>query len=348
MQKVKILFLCAASGIISIWGLYAYSKKVNNTPNGFIRLLPPHIATPHQILNVGANSWYIAGDDNEHFFLGNVTAPGYIMQVGSALKDTNINMLSISPVGQKIYKSAKLYVDAAGTYLFDGIGRQMFYDTLKRKHLEQRLMNAYFTSAVPVSKGTLILRAVDKKLKQHILLKYTADSIALNKNVLQKQVDGIFCTDGILQYDRVNAAIVYLYYYRNQFVRLDTNLNVLSIGKTIDTVSHVKLSVGSIASQQEVTMSAPPVVVNKASCISNGLLYVYSALKANNEDEQMFSESSDIDVYNVKSGKYLYSFFIHDIDHKKIRDFRVMGKWLLALNGNYISVHELRLPANMQ
>jgi hypothetical protein len=57
-------------------------------------------------------------------------------------------------------------------------------------------------------------------------------------------------------------------------------------------------------------LAEPPPIVNKKSTVSEKYLFINSGLKANNEEKELFSEYSVIDVYSVEDGKYQFSFYL--------------------------------------
>src|SRR5262249_2111967 len=159
---------------------------------------------------------------------------------------------------------------------------------------------------------------------------------------------GIFCTDGSLLAQADSNRLIYVYNYRNQWICLDTNLNIRYKARTIDTNSRVKFTVGSIPSQHAITMSSPPTFVNQQSCISGNSLFIHSALQADNDESDVYSISSPIDVYSLVDGKYLLSFYLPDYRKHKIRDFRVSGNTLVALYDHYVYTYTLLFPQKLQ
>ena len=144
-----------------------------------------------------------------------------------------------------------------------------------------------------------------------------------------------------MNFDHVTSQIIYVYNYRNQFLCLDTNLNLLYRSKTIDTVSQANIKVSGISSDNVITMSKPPLIVNKSSFVSNNFLFINSQLMADNDIVNFFKSSSTIDVYSMILKKYLYSFYLRDYDGLKIKDFIVSEKQLIATSGNNILVYKL-------
>ncbi|WP_431244488.1 hypothetical protein ACQ9BO_09335 [Flavobacterium sp. P21] len=82
----------------------------------------------------------------------------------------------------------------------------------------------------------------------------------------QKQLDGVFDTDGRLLYDETTQKIVYVYFYRNQFIAAGKDAELISRSRTIDTTSHARLKVSYVKNSTERKMSAPPYIVNAGAC----------------------------------------------------------------------------------
>jgi hypothetical protein len=191
------------------------------------------------------------------------------------------------------------------------------FDSLYHDHPE-------ITAVQHISSNSAILRKIDINKRENVLLK----SRGGQRYVLKKQIDGLLCTDGYLQYSKQHYQLVYTYRYRNQFICLDTNLNVVRISKTIDTTSVAKISVAETGGK--ITMSKPPLVVNKGTCVDGKYLFVRSNLAAKNESPAEFKNRSVIDVYNILDGSYRFSFYIENHDSKRLQNFKVNGTVLVA------------------
>ncbi len=146
---------------------------------------------------------------------------------------------------------------------------------------------------------------------------------------LKKQVDGLLCTDGHLLYSPDLKEIIYIFRYRNQFICLDTNLHVVRTGKTIDTTSVAKISVAEL--DGKITMSKPPLMVNRSACVDGKYLFTYSNLMAKNESTDTFKKVSAVDVYNLVDGSYRFSLYVDTYNGKKMRQFKVRNSVLVAL-----------------
>lgn len=329
--------------IAVVWLLYLASDKINHRPNGFIRLIPPHMATPEKILDIQYNSYYIAGATPTHIYLGNAVAPTYVLKTDYALSDTAHMRLQLAREAD-LSGPATVVIDSPHVYVTEGTQGAILHASVENPVLH-RLPEGrrQFYNARPVSPASFILRLYDSAHHQNVLAKRTLDTAFLQPGipVLEKQVDGVFCTDGTLHYDPNTAKLVYVYYYRNQFICLDTNLNIQYKGRTIDTVSHAHIKVASLAAEGRSTLASPSGVVNRLSCIDGKWIYVNSKLMANNEKKTEFDKLSVIDVYSLRDGSYHFSFYLPHLGDSKMRAFRVFNKTLVALYDHYVYTFRL-------
>jgi hypothetical protein len=341
------LLYCLSGSVLGIFCLSVYSDKINHSGNGFIRLAPPHGAIPENIRDLGVNSYYLAGGTDSRFFLGNYTAPQLITAIDLKFADSSVRRLSMTSAGGRFARSLKTRVDSPNIYLFEGVTPTIVHGTIGDSLLSRTPERLYFNLGKPLSPVSRILRIVDGR-HQNILVKQLNDSIILGENVLVKQVDGIFCTEGTLHVQPIRNRLVYVYNYRNQFVVMDTCLRIRYTAHTIDTVSQAKFTVRFVSSTQSLTLSSPPLFVNKESCVSDNYLFIHSGLHADNEEMTLFQTNSAVDVYSLIDGKYLMSFYLPDYKNNKVRDFSVLGNTLIALYGQYVYSFRLNIPAKLQ
>jgi hypothetical protein len=322
------------------------SDLVNHRKNGFIRLIPPHVLTPLNTKDIGFNSFYIVGATTKKIYLGNTMAPSKLLITDFALKDTQIATLTF-PGNPTILQGANLvWVDSPFIYLMEGRVPLLMRGSLSSRVIDQVKPSTYFMQALPVSPSSFVIRTYDRVQRQSVLARTTLDMPTAKEgsHPLERQGDGIFSTDGMLNVDRISGRIIYMYFYRNQLPCFDTALNLLYTGRTIDTVTQAQLSVATLGVDSSTTLSAPPHFVNYFSCIAGNLLFVHSALKANNETESQFEQASAIDVYSISNGRYRFSFYISKYLGKKMKSFRIFGNKLFAIYDHYIVVYLVNFP----
>jgi len=339
-KRIIYLTACLIGSILLMAMMYSFSLYTSNNPNGFVRRLPSHKIIGLVGKDIKYNSWYFAGDQKDSVFLGNLSNPYKLLRVDSGLKDSS--MISLKGFENvQLYKGVSTILDEGKYYLIDGMKPVIMTGSYFDLNLNRQIRVPYFTAAKPLTQGSFVLRYVNTK-NENVLAKLIVGSDSLKStHLLEKQVDGIFCTDGEMVKIPGSSKMIYVYYYRNQFLCVDSNLNLLYKGKTIDTVSHTQIKVAKIVSTGETTISAPPLTVNKKACANSKYLFVQSGLRANNETDYMIKDVSMIDVYAVKDGMYQFSFYLPDFRGNKVRDFKVYGQSLYALYDHYLYKYQL-------
>lgn len=345
MKKNRIisLLICLTISICSVLVLFSMSKNIIYNHNSFIRLFPPHIANESVNFDTKYNSYYIAGVTKNKIYLGNYTSHLRLLILSKDLLDTQHVKIDTREVKGIQVRSIKIKIDSPKFYLTDGTIPIVLTGGItdwKAKIFQYDSM--YFSDYAPIGNKTAVIRALSKKNITRVLGKISVRGKSnFVPSILEKQVDGIFCTDGLLNYNQQREELIYTYFYRNQYIVMDTNLSVIYRGKTIDTISHAKIKVATISSTNSRTMAAPPLMVNKLSRSYGKLLYICSALMAKNESIERFKEVSVIDVYDLEHRNYKYSFYIKNINNHGIRDFEVYENKLIALSDTKIVVYDL-------
>jgi len=339
-KRILILAICFILGVVLVIFLFFDSSFQQQKRNSFIRLLPTHQIVPDNIIVLKAGRWYFSGLNRDSIYLGNLYTPVKLLKVDLAIKDTAECYLRM-PNGTKLTRGYFNMVKNGTVYTLDGSQPTLLSGDLTSSILKPVTKPPYFTQAVHLTGNSFVLRVVQNG--ENRLVRYRADSPGFKSsdNLLHKQVDGVFSTDGNLVAEPKSGRIFYVYYYRNQFICADSNLHLLYHGKTIDTNSIAKLKVASIKSQNQTTLAAPPIEVNKRIAVNENWLFVQSGLIADNEIKESLADVSIIDVYAIKDGKYQFSFYLPDFNKKKLTDFMVHGKNLYALFDHYLYKYKL-------
>jgi hypothetical protein len=201
----------------------------------------------------------------------------------------------------------------------------------------------YFLDYEPLGQKSIAIKSLDTSGKASMLGKIVLDSphFRFKPGLLKKQVDGIFCVDGIMQFDKALNRLVYVYRYRNQYLVLDSSLNLIRRGNTIDTTSVAKIKIGAIEAEGATTMAAPPLVVNGRSSVYGNWLFVNSKLLARNEHPDALNRASVIDVYDITEAKYRFSFYVFRYEKENLKEFRVCGDRFVARFETHLQLFDL-------
>lgn len=335
------LSLLFTSGIALIVALFLLSEDITQHRNNFVRRLPAQFSKEHDI-DLGFNSYYFAGAVNGKVYLGNVTAPLLLTEIDTVLKSKKEMVIKLSSIN---YPFRSLNIQVYSNYFFasDGTVPVMFrgktghWNAAKIPGVNYEFSNPVFMDSVSTAFRT------HKKNLESVLgtSTFTSNQVKINPALLQKQIDGRFDTDGVLNYDHYTNQLVYIYYYRNEYIVVDSLLNLTHRGNTIDTTTKAKIKVAFIKSRNEKKFSAPPLIVNKNAYAYKGLLFVNSALMGKFESEKMWKQASIVDVYDYKNRSYVVSFYIYSIDGARLTDFTVQGNSFYGIVGSHLVSYKM-------
>lgn len=325
--------------------LFLQSEKIVHAQNNFVRRFPPHIYDKTVMLNLKYRDYYFAGATDSILFLGTYSSPLSILAL-----DHNLKVLGNYKVQLDNYKfpfrSTQIRIAAPYFYLADGTVPCIFKGKIsdwKAKTLTNN--GTYFSTFVPVDTTAIVFRGKSSESGENILgtIATGADQykVKTSQKLLQKQIDGIFDTDGMLHHNGKLKSLIYLYYYRNQFIVADQNLNLLRRGNTIDTTSHAKIKISKLPNGDR-KLSAPPNFVNKYSATAGNYLYVNSGLRGRFESAVQWKETAVIDVYDIAKRTYVYSLPVYPVSGEKLHAIYATEKQLFFLIDNAIVAYTLK------
>jgi hypothetical protein len=320
------------------------SDTLIQRPSSFLRAFPPHPAIQETSYDIGFNSYYIAGVSENSLYLGNYTAPLHLLVFNSTLTDSQHVKISIPNIERETFWSVRVKIDSPYFYVADGARPRIYSGGINTWHGNRTPYDsAYFVDFVPINSRSFAIRSLSSESNEYVLGKESIRSphVQLKPGLLEKQIDGQFCVDGMMHYDKKTSRLVYIYFYRNQFVVMDSSLNLKFRGRTIDTTRVAKIKIATISANHSKTMAAPPLLVNKLSCIYDKWLFINSDLMAKNESHKVFDKVSVIDVYNLATKQYAFSFYLSHYTHRKVKDFRVWNNKLFALFDHFVVVFDL-------
>lgn len=341
---VVILSTVTISGIGIVSTLFMLSENIVHYHNRLIRRFPQHPILKTIDLDLKMNSYYIAGLDNSHIYLGNYSAQLSMMVLDSKLVQTKEKMIDIDRKDIP-FRGVKILVQPPYFFVVDGtvpcIFRGQVYDW-KARMIHQG--GEYFGNALAIDSSKIAVSTTSKLNGDTVLglieMGETNKTI-LNPDILQKQVDGVFDTDGQLAYSSHMKNIIYLYTYRNEFTLANTELKINYRGNTLDTISKAQLQIAKDKKRHQRTFAAPPLYVNKSSAVYNNLLFVNSAIPGKYEDDRVWKSASIIDIYDLEKRSYVLSFYVYNINGKKMKSFAVQNDKLYVLLGDYIIQYHL-------
>ncbi|WP_268225119.1 hypothetical protein [Sinomicrobium oceani] len=351
MKKVILkLILCTICCILLVAGLFAWSQKDAIRDHGFERTLVNNKISYINTVPLKQEAYYFAGHDKDSIYMGNYKNPTKLLKIVLPQMDTTYIDILLAPEDSiQPYKTYTVNVQPPYFYFMEGTT-----PILKRGKLNhwepKRFMydNTYFIAALPIGEKRAALKSVSRKTQEYALglEKNTDPKIELKYDILEKQIDGIFCTDGQMLFSEALSKLIYIYYYRNQFMVMNQDVELLYRGTTIDTISKVKIKTATNQEGNVRKLASPQFLVNKRTAIHNQYIYIYATGMAKNDELNDFKNSSTIDVYDLqKKGTYSYSFRVPDFKHSKISDFLVIKNYVLTYQGNHVIVYRIHADA---
>ncbi len=332
------------AGMVVTGVLIGGAQRYKKLPGSFVREFPPHLVIETDTVMLKYNSYYIAGMSGQTLYLGNYTAPLHVMRVNQETGDTSSLLLRIAGIESQKFWSLRLKVDSPYYYLMDGAVPVVFRGSIEsglgNRHYSDSL---YFRDAVPVGSNSMVLKSLSGK-GENVLGKMMAwwPYADFRGDILRKHVDGVFCTDGILLYDRTRVELLYVHAFRNEVIILDTALRVKSRQATLDTNRVSKVKTKWLERERSWILAEQPMRINLRASVSGGQLLVHSGVRARNESEEAFMSGGVIDVYELPDMRYRYSFYLYDLGGERLTDFAVEGRRLVALYGFRVKLYEFR------
>jgi hypothetical protein len=343
--KIMLLGASAIAAVGLVLLLFRLSENIVHYNNKFVRRFPPHTAQMEYEINLKFNSYYFSGSSNGKIYLGNSTAPLLMTLVDTATRQVATYKIQLNQKDLP-FKAPQIQVLGNDFFVFEGTVPYIFKGSIRNWKAKIRLHSGYyFSHLLPIDSVRVAVRYITPKTGESLIgLINLADTInpKYGTNLLQKQFDGIFDTDGYLMVDRSQKQVVYNYRYRNQYLTTNENLKLIARGNTIDTVSKAHVKITKVKSRKYRTFSEPPLVVNHTAAADNGLLFVNSALPGVGESEDLWNRANIIDVYDLEDQSYQSSFPVFKIQRESMRAFLVNGDHLFALIDEKLVCYKLR------
>lgn len=332
----SILPSLVAAGVVV--GLFLSSEQIIKKENNFIRRFDQHPIRDEKAFDLGVNSYYFAGMADGQIYLGNVTAPLILTRIDTALTTKTAVKIQLDNTKHS-FRFIQVQIKSPHFYLYDGtvpvIYRGLLGDSLAHTI---SFDDCYFSQLQALDSIRFAFRAQSSQTKSWVLgtLDIERDpAVRLNYQLLEKQVDGIFDTDGQLLQDDGDGQLVYIYAYRNRFLVMDRELNLLRKQHTIDTTTMAKVQVRLLSDGRH-QMDAPPLLVNKTSVVHGQVLFNASMLMGKFESREQWRQAVVVDMYQTGLQEYLGSFYVYHRGKNRMTRIFATDKHLFVLSGSEI------------
>ncbi|TQM21738.1 DoxX family protein [Chryseobacterium aquifrigidense] len=313
------------------------SEQMMKKNNNFIRRFPHHPIVQDKSLDLGANSYYFAGISNGKVILGNYISPLTITEIDSSFTTFRQHTIKLDHYDHP-FKSLTLYIRDSHFYLADGTVPVIYrgnLNTLSAKTMSYKKM--YFDQLQVLDSTQIAFRTFNPntKIRSLGILQSISGNYHLNDDIIKKQKDGLFDTDGQLIADSRTNTYYYIYYYRNKIITIKTSENSVSEQNTIDT-THIAKVQSTILSDGKTKMTAPPLTVNKMATACWGVIFNQSNLMGRFENRDQWKTNAIIDIYNTQNKSYSGSFYVQNRHKNKMTGMLAGNNYFYTLIGNEI------------
>ncbi|TCC99567.1 hypothetical protein [Pedobacter hiemivivus] len=343
----KSIFIISAISLLGLSIIWFLSFDKDNTKNGFKRILQGAAPQLVSIIDIPNSEFCFAGEDKN----GNTVLFNFKNRNFYKLGPKNITLIELKVSPKFNYKSRLMYASMGygATFLNNNEGDvSVIKDSIINNF---NIPSMRYDHPKVISSNSAIVRSFYTVKGQRVrtLKKLTlTDTLSSLKSVdLPIQVDGFYCNDGTLHYNKDLQKLYYLFSYRGEILTLDTSLKMLSTIKTIDTITKSNIKVVSVNINFKGRFAKKNIqvkqnnIVNALISTDQKFIYVCSKIKGDNEKYKDSHKNILIDVYSIKSEKYLYSFYLPKLNRDIIFGFEVKKNNITVITENRILTYKI-------
>jgi hypothetical protein len=326
--------------------MFITSENMIKHENNFTRRFLQFPVVEDRSINLVNDRFYFAGNENNNIYLGNHYNPLIISTVDKEMR--TITEMKSQPDNMNFqFRNMTLEVKAPHYFLTDGTVPILFRGMIGNSKAKMISYNdAYFSQIRIIDSVNFALRtqsSESKKLTIATLNIASPQKVKIHPDILKKQIDGVFDSDGYLIYSKDPERLIYLYSYRNQFMVMDKSMNILQSLHTIDTTSFAKIKTTTMKNGLH-KMIQPPMTVNQRIAAYGNLALIHSNMKGRFETEESWKKTSIIDIYRTDRQEYVGSFYIDKKKGKGLTDIMMTDSHLYVIIGKQLIRYTYRKP----
>lgn len=339
-HTIVIAVIMGSIGIALMSLLFLISEDEMQNENPFIRRFPQGSAARTAKTDLRSATLYIAGATLNSIYLTDRKAPLQVYEYDVNLQNRKHHVIKLDREDFP-FKALQMKVVYPHFYLYDSTVPIIYKGLVsdwKAYIITVRQYN--FSDIIFLNNHKAIFRGQIPSTRVNTLATITnqdTTTVKTNNAILQKQIDGVFDTDGTMKYSYELKKMVYTYYYRNQFIITDEHLNIENRGNTIDTNTIAKIKVTTIKKSGDTKMASPPLMVNNITTITNNLLMVNSLLRGRFEEKEVWEHATVIDVYDFTNQSYILSFYVYNENGFRMKNGYATSEALYLIAGHYLS-----------
>jgi hypothetical protein len=347
-KRIIYIALFMISPTLLVYALYSFTYQPNKENNSFLRNISYKEITPLDTAEGVVSYGYICGVTDYHIFIEDPNNPRRLVEADWALKNIHSYTFKL-PNSEKVLSRVTYQVDSPFVHIFAGNEPSIFSATWNDGLTVRESKYPYplYMRAIALSSKDFVFKGFDTTGTQTVQTFAVWDNDTRTQrhqlNPFGHSKDLGINDDGLMDYDSSTQKIIYVPFYKNGFLVLDTNLSAYTRTKTIDTAIYGRTSGGSYKENGQLmyTNNAPQFIVNSEECINQGKVFINSMLRADNETKSGFASYDAVDVYSILYKKYLYSFHVPKYHKQDLVSFRVYDNRIAVIYPNSIVTYHI-------
>lgn len=319
----KVLILSSIVFIAAIMFLYLFKSAdiINKSRNGFQRNISGRAISVEKAIpnNIGLTRIVGLRDSRVYY---SVQGADYLIST-----DVNLNDPQKTFLDKKYARGVTYSLDSSHIYSYYVNENLVLVSDYNGRAQKNIVLKDQFSRILALTQDLFLIKDFKKVMEGVVFAGIKIDSSSngqtrLKEVNLDSYKNNPFANDGLLMYDRDSTTIVYMNFYHNSYFVLDTSFLTVKRHRTIDTTtaSNVLSKVIKSKNKTGITNYSPANVTNRFATINNGRIHILSNLVSDNQSMDQFSKSTTVDVYEVQSGKYLFSYILPDCNNAKVRE----------------------------
>lgn len=326
-----------AAPLLLVYFLYAGTYQPNKEDNGFRRIYGSLTAVPTDTLQAEFQYGDICGVTPHSFFVELAGRKNRVIRFDWDLRNPQSYSFGL-PNNKQVWSRLHFQVDSPVVNIFAGNGPDVFkgrMDTavpLRQHHYPYPL----FVRGFAFGDGQYLFKGFDKiggSFRMPFILWNPATNAQVRKiNPFATSAAQGLESDGRIGFDTATGQIVFVQFYRNGILTMDTDFHLGPSIRTIDTVLHGRTADGSYQEDgaEKFTNSTPQFFVNWNTDVYDGMVYINSLLRGDNENRGDFETYSDLDAYNLRTRRYEYTLKVPRLNNRKLISFKIADGRLVA------------------
>lgn len=337
-KRTLISYLVAVMILPLILVTALFYPHINDNQGTFTRKIIEPIDTKYKRLEFPMNNYYFAGNYGDTLFLGNRKTPLLLSTIQPDFSSIKVEKIKLNKYN---YQFASVTINVLYPYFSVSDGKVPVVFEGKLPSLaayDTEINRLYFSRFYMLEPKRYIFKTMLVKTKENELgiLNTASQKYIIVPNVLEAKVDGVFDSDGDITLDRKNKKIIYTHFYRNEIITTDFDLRNIQRKHTIDSADNTQIETKTLENGQTKLLRSPT-VINSTQTVSDNKFFNVSRMRAVNESFKDFRNNYVIDVYNIHTKKYLYSFYIKNQNRNKIKGILSTKNYFYVLSSDAIT-----------